>query len=165
MIKMFLCDCDGVLTDGIYTVSNNYFLSKNFHTRDFHGLRNLLDIGMDVAIITSSDDGIIDQRLRGAGLWEDIAIYNSHDKCGTVNEEVISDGTLWGEIAYMGDDVMDIELLKKVGIAACPADAHPTIIELVKGLDDGFVSKFNGGKGAVREFADYICVLKENIDG
>ena len=152
MIELFLCDCDGVLTDGAYNTSEDGSIFKSFFTRDFHGLRMLHERGILVSVITAASDGVINKQCERAAPY--VSVYE-----GVGNKLLFATMTFvsrWSEMAFMGDDVLDTDLLNEVALAGCPADADPQIIKLVEAHPDGFVSRFSGGRGAVREFIDYI---------
>lgn len=152
-IKLAAFDVDGVMTDGSITYDENGVEYKTFNAKDGHGLAALNKEGIITAIITGRNNGTVERRAK------DIKITEVHQ--GVKNKiEVLEDilkrrGITLEETAYMGDDVPDICILEKVKLAGCPADA----VEEVRTIA-GFVSKKDGGCGAVREFCDYI--LKNN---
>lgn len=155
MIKVFLSDVDGTLTDGIYQTDEEGTIRKNFYTRDFHGMWMLWKSGVEVGIISYASDMVIEhQCCRGAKYA--VLMNGTKDKRATTEEQFVGQGIGWNEICYIGDDVLDIELMYEVGVVACPADADPVILDLMETFDDSFVCKYSGGKGCVREFADYI---------
>ncbi len=160
MIKLFLSDVDATLTDGIYHTTEEGTISKNFHTRDFHGLWMLNQSGVEVGIITAAnDDVIVHQCNRGAKYAT--VMKGVKDKLAHIKSEYVDSGKFsWDEIAYIGDDVFDEELLMAVGLAACPYDTVESVREAVL-ENEGFESKFNGGRGCVREFAEYVLVINE----
>lgn len=178
MIKLFACDVDGTLTDGFYHTTEKGEVSKNFFTRDFHGLRMLNQAGVEVAIITAATDKAIDHQCRRAAKYVDI-IKGTKDKVASINDKYVFDVTsdvnssfgeqnclygsgrlYWSEIAYIGDDIFDIELLSTVGLCSCPSDADTEVVKIVSTRQDndgaGFYSNFPGGRGCVREFAEYV---------
>ena len=168
LIKYVYCDLDGTLTNGCYSISTNvyqytnqykfntcsYILSKDFNTRDFMGLKLLLDQGIEVGIITNSSDECIDHKLSSWKSISRIQLFKGvEDKKSCVN---LSHG--WEAVAFIGDDIYDIELLSLVGLAACPNDAHISVKRCIEKRDfgDGYILENKGGDGAVREFADLI---------
>lgn len=156
MIKLLLCDVDGTLTDGVYQMGEDGSLVKGFFSRDFHGLYMLHETGVKVGILTYSRDGVIEEQCRRAAKFVDVMV-GAKNKLNTVYRKYVRSGDLtWDEIAFIGDDVVDSDLLGEVGLPGCPGDAYSGVTELVMELDDGFVSKFNSGRGAVRDFTDYI---------
>jgi len=162
MIKVFLADVDGCLTDGVYQMDEDGKIRKNFYTRDFHGMWMLDKAGVEVGIITyASDDVIVHQCKRGAKYAT--LMNGAKDKLGTVQKRYIDHGYSWDEIAFISDDILDLDLMKKCGFVACPSDADSVILELVGDLSmgDGYVCKFPGGRGCVREFAKIIMEYNE----
>ncbi len=154
MIKLFATDVDGTLTDGcMYYVENGLELKK-FNFRDGHGFQLLREAGIKTAIITSENTPIVQKRADK--LKVDYLSMDNHNKLAYVKELCKNLQITLSEVAYIGDDVNDKELLKKVGYPACPNDAHKSITEIpnIKKMS------LNGGSGAVREFID--CLLENN---
>lgn len=155
-IKLAAFDVDGVMTDGSITYDENGVEYKTFNAKDGHGLAELNKAGIITAIITGRNNGTVARRAK------DIKITEVHQ--GVKNKiEVLQDilkrhNITLEETAYMGDDIPDLCILEKVKLAGCPADA----VYDVKAIA-GFVSGKGGGRGAVREFCDYI--LKNNKQG
>lgn len=162
MIKLFVCDVDGTLTDGIYHTTEGGEISKNFFTRDFHGLWMLNEAGVKICIITAAGDDVIKHQCRRGAKYVTV-LKGVRNKLFEIEEMFVKSGLfLWNEIAYIGDDVFDIDLLYEVGLASCPSDADAVVLEILEDcnnadrLGEVFVSRFPGGKGCVREFADYV---------
>ena len=163
MIKLAIFDVDGVLTTGHYIASvstvnwiSNSFLSKSFYTRDFHGLRLLHEAGIKVLVVSASDDVVIKEQCYRAADFVTICINIKNKKKFIENDFIEYEPE---NISYVGDDVMDLDLLSYVGFAACPSDAHEKVIDLVSKREekgDGMICNFGGGKGCVREVCDYI---------
>ena len=155
-IKLAAFDVDGVMTDGSITYDENGVEYKTFNAKDGHGLAELNKAGIITAIITGRNNGTVARRAK------DVRITEVHQ--GVKNKiEVLQDilkrhNITLEETAYMGDDIPDLCILEKVKLAGCPADA----VDDVKAIA-GFVSGKGGGRGAVREFCDYI--LKNNKQG
>lgn len=173
MIKLAVVDVDGCLTDGVYSVGTalitpsslvgqSYFptyLNKNFFSRDFHGLHQLISNNVQVAIVTSSSDNVIIDQCHRSKLHCIIETEIKDKKEFVKNKFVDKLNISWRHIAAIGDDEIDEELLKLVEVPCCPNDAHDHVQHVVKLCDNGFVSKFNGGKGAVRDFCDLILQM------
>lgn len=170
-IKLFLADCDGTLTNGIYQTTEKGEISKSFFTRDFHGLWMLNETGVKVCVITAANDEVIDHQCRRGAKYVDV-IKGSQDKFKSIEDIYVESGPEigWHEIAYIGDDVFDIGLLSAVGLCSCPSDADSEVIEFVeqRGMNDfeecpshgeGFHSDYRGGHGCVREFAEYVLEI------
>lgn len=153
-IKLFLCDVDGTLTDGGMYYSESGDELKKFNTRDGMGFQLLREAGIKTGIITSEDTKIVANRAKK--LKVDF-LYQGKRNGGklAVAKEICSKmGIALDEVAYIGDDINCIELLKAVGIKACPADA----CEEVKAIADISVMMKKGGNGCVREFIQR-CIL------
>ena len=151
-IKLFLSDVDGVMTDGglYFTESGDQF--KRFHVHDGMAFLLLKEAGIKTGIITSEKLKLIELRVKriqpdylrmGVGFTE---------KLDAAKEICNSEGISLNQVAYIGDDVNCIDLLKAVGLAACPANA----VEAVQKLPGILRLHRSGGQGAVREFADLI---------
>ncbi len=148
-IRALLLDVDGVLTDGRLYYSEQGEAIKAFHVRDGLGIRLLQENGVEVGIITARKSAPLERRVLDLGIRhffpgqdDKLAAYD------TLKEQLqLADA----EIAYVGDDLIDLPILQKVGLAVTVADGHP----LVKGAVH-HVTGAAGGCGAVREVADLI---------
>lgn len=159
-INAIIFDVDGTLTDGKIYIGEQGELMKAFDVKDGYAIRNILpEFQIVPIIITARTSKIMEKRcdeLKIKYLFQ--GCRNKLEKMKQVAEELQiypnKDG-VYKELAYIGDDLIDIQCMEKVGIVGCPADA----VDEVKKISD-FVSKKNGGDGAVREFIEWI--LKEN---
>ena len=153
-IKIVAFDIDGVMTDGNLLYLERGDEAKFFNTKDGQGITMLNEAGFKTAIITECDNVIICHRYNVLGMH---SLYmeqtNKREALDKLAEE---HNVTLDEIAYMGDDIPDIETLKAVGLACCPADA----IEEVKEIS-AFVSSKKGGNGAVRELCDLFLKNKK----
>jgi 3-deoxy-D-manno-octulosonate 8-phosphate phosphatase (KDO 8-P phosphatase) len=148
-IKLLILDVDGVMTDGSILLDNKGNEYKRFHVRDGHGLKMIGRAGITIAIITGRKSKVVELRAKELGITE---VYQKIFKKSLVYEKLLKKYKCKDEnVAFMGDDVVDQELLKRAGLSAAPADAE----EEAKKLAD-LVTKRNGGRGAVREFTDLI---------
>ena len=153
MIKLVAFDVDGVLTDGSLTFDENGHEYKTFNAKDGQGIVNLNNSGIITAIITARDNGTVFHRAKNLNIKE--LHQGSKNKIATLIGIMKKYDLSFDEIAYMGDDLPDICILEKVGLKGCPTDA----VDEVKQISD-FISSKNGGRGAVREFCDYILKNK-----
>lgn len=165
MIKLVLCDVDGTLTDGGYYISEdelNPFVVKKFKTRDFLGLQSLACRGILVVFITGATDECIDRKVETL-LWNDMVRVHSGvtDKLKLVTAAYLDEYS-FDEMAFIGDDINDLDLLQKTGIAACPSDADEQILEYIKSREDGYVMSRKAGDNAVREFCNMLLKLVDN---
>ena len=148
-IKLLILDVDGVMTDGSIILDNEGNELKRFHVRDGHGLKMLQKTGIKVAIITGRQSKVVDIRAKELGIQE---VHQKIFKKSVVYEELLKKYRLSDQnVAFMGDDIVDIELFRRAVLTAAPADAED---EAKKWAD--IVTKRNGGRGAVREFIDII---------
>ena len=151
-VKLFLTDVDGTLTDGGMYYTENGDEQKKFNTRDGLGIRLLREAGIKVGIITSENTKIVEARAKKLNV--DYLYQGKIDggKLAIAKEICKKEGLSLAEIAYIGDDVNCIDLLKAVGFAACPADA----LDSVKEIQNIHIMQSKGGEGCVREWADII---------
>ncbi len=153
-IKLILTDVDGVLTDGGRYFSEKGEITKRFHVRDGMGVNILLRNGVRTAIVTKENSKIVKKWAREMNVskvYSEIKIKENELKkiCTYYN-------VLPSEIVFIGDDVNDIELMKKVGFSATPSDG---ILQVKKIAN--YICKASGGNGSFREIADLI--LKEKF--
>lgn len=155
-IKLFLSDVDGTLTDGGMYYSENSEELKKFNTRDGMGFQLLREEGIKTGIITSENTKIVENRAKK--LKVDYLVQGKYNggKLEAVKDICDDLGLTWEQVAYIGDDVNCYELLKSVGVAACPADA----IIGVKNIPGINVMSKKGGEGCVREFIEMIISQK-----
>ncbi len=151
-IKLLLLDVDGVLTDGriIYDTQGNEL--KAFDVKDGHGLKMIQRAGIQVGIITGRQSEVVARRAAELGI--EILYQKALTKLGPYEEILAQQGLSDVQIAYVGDDVVDLPILRRVGFSATVADAVPDLLPLVD-----YVTKRPGGRGAVREICDLL--LKE----
>lgn len=148
-IKLIVLDVDGVMTDGRIILDNYGNELKAFHVRDGHGIKLAMRAGIFVAIITGRQSMIVERRALELGIKD---VYQGvKDKCLAYDELLSKYNLKDEEVAFMGDDLVDIQLMKRVGIAAVPADSD----ELTKEKTE-FMSTKKGGRGAVRDFIEFI---------
>ena len=153
-IKLLLTDCDGVLTDGCVYYSERGEELKKFSLRDGMGVERLRTIcGIDSGIITRENSEIVRRRgekLKMQHLY--LGIRNKKEKVLQILEE---HKLSVNEIAYIGDDTNDLEVLELAGFSACPSDAFEPIKKSVH-----YICQSAGGAGAFREFAELIIHLR-----
>ena len=148
-IKMFITDVDGVLTDGGMYYSDEGEIMKKFNTRDGMGIELLHKNGIIPVIITKENSEIV---IKRADKLEVEEVYiGVEDKLEVINRLVKKYNLSFNEIAYIGDDINDLPVLKRAGLSFAPNDA----IDEVKQIVDHITSK-RGGEGAFREAVDLI---------
>ncbi len=148
-IKIMAFDVDGVMTDGSVTYDENGVEYKTFNVKDGHGLVRMAQSGFVTAIITARNNGTVKHRAENLNITE---LYQGQKYKLPALEEIMKKYNLTFEnVSYMGDDLPDLCILEKVGLACCPADAVEEVLDAAD-----FVSAKNGGRGAVRELCDFI---------
>jgi YrbI family 3-deoxy-D-manno-octulosonate 8-phosphate phosphatase len=150
LIKLFMSDVDGVMTDAgmYYTESGDEF--KKFNTHDGMGFQLLREQGIKTAIITSELTHIVERRA--AKLKVDYLYQACKNKLQAAQEICSKENISLAEAAYIGDDINCLELLSNVGMAACPDNA----VARIKAIPDIIHLGKKGGDGAVREFVEII---------
>jgi len=148
-IRMLLLDVDGVLTDGGIIINDRGEQTKVFHVRDGHGLKLLQRVGIQVGIITGRSSQVVEHRAAELGIA--IVYQGVKNKLEPYLEILAEHGLQDTQVAYVGDDIVDLPILRRVGFAATVADGCTEVRERVD-----FVSGFSGGRGAVREVAEMI---------
>ncbi|AEM73709.1 acylneuraminate cytidylyltransferase [Caldicellulosiruptor acetigenus] len=152
-IKLLAMDCDGVLTDGGMYYSEKGEELKKFNTRDGMGISIVKKAGILTAIITSEDSEIVRRRAEKIGI--DYVFLGIKNKLDILFRLVQKIGISLNEVAYIGDDINDIDVLKNVGFSIAPNDASEEVKKIVD-----YVTVNSGGNGVVREICDMICLLK-----
>jgi N-acylneuraminate cytidylyltransferase len=149
MIKIALTDADGCLTDGGVYYGIHREKVKKFDMQDGMGTRLLRESGVVTGIISSDDS--LSTKYRAEDLKMDIIKIRVKSKIETLDEIVKKYNVKYEEIAFMGDDVLDIEVMKKVGLSFAPANAVSEVKQVAK-----YILGQSGGNGAYREYAEYI---------
>lgn len=148
-IKMLIMDVDGTLTDGRIYIGAQGEVIKAFDVKDGYGIVQLRKQGIIPVIITGRKSDIVSQRAKELGIIE---LYQGViDKLEKLKEVEKKYNCIPEEIAYIGDDMNDLECIQYCGVTACPSDAVEDLKKFVS-----YVCLSNGGHGAVREFAKYI---------
>jgi YrbI family 3-deoxy-D-manno-octulosonate 8-phosphate phosphatase len=159
-IKLVISDVDGVLTDGTFTlsvkVSGERVEGYRFNTRDGIGIKKCLSNGIPLALISGRDSLTVRTRALDLGLSEEYILLGISDKVGCVEGLMKSLGVSWDEIAFIGDDIQDLSLLRSVVLSAAPCDAVPEVYNEVL-----YKASSKGGGGVLRE----VCQLILNAKG
>lgn len=151
-IRLLLLDVDGVMTDGRIIFDSNGIESKFFNVKDGHGIKMVQRAGIEVGIISGRESQVVTNRAAELGI--SLVYQKSLDKLTPYQAILARTGLADAQVAFMGDDVIDLPLLRRVGFAAAPADAVSDVL-----LHVHFVAQNRGGWGAVREVCDLL--LKE----
>jgi 3-deoxy-D-manno-octulosonate 8-phosphate phosphatase (KDO 8-P phosphatase) len=156
-IKLILLDVDGVLTDGTVLMHGNGTESKAFHIRDGAAIVWSMQAGLQIGLLSARPSPATVQRATQLGIQ--IVTQGAISKA-VEYERILAEQTLTdAEVAYMGDDLLDIPVLKRVGLAGAPADAAAEVREVVD-----WVSTQGGGRGAVREFIELVLRARGQWD-
>ncbi|MFT7120761.1 MAG: 3-deoxy-D-manno-octulosonate 8-phosphate phosphatase (KDO 8-P phosphatase) [Neolewinella sp.] len=145
-INTFIFDVDGVLTNSQLLVLENGKLLRQMNVRDGYAIKRAIDMGYRVAIITGGKSEGVVTRLKNLGVVD--IYYGISDKIKAYREfmYLYEDDITYENVLYMGDDVPDYEVMRFVGLPACPYDACSEILSVAK-----YVSHAKGGEGAVRD--------------
>ncbi|QMU31420.1 KdsC family phosphatase [Adhaeribacter radiodurans] len=153
--KAFIFDVDGVLTDGLLYCLASGEQVRAFNIKDGYAIRHAIKKGYVVAIISGRKEEGVYKRLRSLDVEH---IYLGVENKAQVFAAFLEEQNLLAEhIVYMGDDVPDLEVMQKCGIAACPADAVSDIKKVCH-----YVSEVPGGKGAVRDLIETVLKTHSN---
>lgn len=155
-IKIFFCDIDGTLTDGSVYYSKDGEQLKKFSLRDGTGFFLLKLCGIKSGFITTENSDIVSKRAQKLKI--DKYIFGTQKKLAAMNEYLKDQNLQLENVAYIGDEINDVNLLRKCGLSFAVADAN----DMVKGAAD-IVCKKKGGEGAFREAVGFLLELK-NID-
>ena len=151
-IRLLVLDVDGVLTDNSLYYSGDGEHIKKFHVRDGQGIKLAQAYDIKLAIISGRDSNIVQNRC--SELEIKYIYQHCHDKAKKIKELSKELKIELCDIAYIGDDILDVPALEIVGLPICPKDAHPSALLKAK-----LVTQVSGGNGCVREIIDLI--LKE----
>ncbi len=156
-IKVVAFDVDGVMTDGSLTFLEDGREVKTYNAKDGQGIVMLNHAGFKTVIITARNNGTVTHRFKILGMHK--LFQGQKNKSKALDELIAEYGVSLDEVAYMGDDLPDICVLKRVGLACCPADAVDEVREI-----SNFVSSHNGGRGAVRELCNLLLKAQNKFD-
>jgi 3-deoxy-D-manno-octulosonate 8-phosphate phosphatase (KDO 8-P phosphatase) len=153
-VRAVALDVDGVLTDGGVWWGPNGEEWKRFSFADIMGVSLARKAGVIVALISGEDSPLVDRFANRMGIT-DVA-KGSKDKAAAVRRLAEQHGLALADICFMGDDVNDLPAMELVGVAAAPADAHPSVLRRA-----GFIATRGGGNGAVRELLDAVLASRQ----
>lgn len=148
-VKLLVLDVDGVMSDGKVTYTSDGAELKSFNIKDGVGIKRMQKAGVQTAIITGRVSPMVERRAAELGIHH--LIQGREDKLAALKELLVSLSIGLKDVAYMGDDLPDIEAITSAGIGACPADAA---VAVLKQAD--WIASLKGGEGCVREFCDHI---------
>ena len=146
-ITTFILDVDGVLTNGKILVTSKGKMLREMNTKDGFIIKYALDKGFKIFIISGGTNKGVKERLKDLGIEE--IFLGEHTKKDTYEKLIKKYNLKRNEIVYMGDDIPDIPVMKKIGVPCCPNDAVPDVKEI-----SIYISKKNGGQGCVRDIIE-----------
>ncbi|ABM04592.1 3-deoxy-D-manno-octulosonate 8-phosphate phosphatase, YrbI family protein [Psychromonas ingrahamii 37] len=146
-IKLLICDVDGVFSDGRIYLGNHGEELKAFHTKDGFGIKAIIKMGVNVAIITGRQSVIVEKRMQALGV--PFIFQGKEDKLSIYQSLLTKLSLTPDQVAYIGDDVVDLPIIEDCGLGVAVQDAHPLVL---KGAN--LVTQIKGGYGAVREVCD-----------
>lgn len=153
-VKAFVLDVDGVLTNNDLLVTETGELLRTMSVRDGQAVKWAVQAGYPVGIITGGKSEGAKKRLTDLGIEE---YYSGiHDKWSAFQSFLQRTNTLVSEVCYVGDDLPDLPVLRKVGLSCCPADAVPEVLDICD-----YVSPLPGGRGCVRDVVEKVMKLQE----
>ncbi len=156
-IKLLILDVDGVLTDGKLFFDNQGNEYKSFHAQDGHGIKLLRQTGVEIAVISGRKSPVVELRMNNLGIRH---VYQGHEDKRAAFAEIIAKMALSVEqAAYVGDDLLDLPIMRRVGLSVAVDDANP----IVKHYADWCTPRC-GGQGAVREVCDLIMQAQGHFD-
>lgn len=156
-IRLLLLDVDGVMTDGRIIFDANGVETKFFNVKDGHGIKMIQRAGIEVGIISGRSSQVVANRAAELGIVR--VCQGALDKLAPYSDILAATGFDDSQVAFMGDDIIDVPVMRRVGFAAAPADAVVDIFPYAH-----FVAKNRGGWGAVREVCDLILKGQGNWD-
>lgn len=156
-LKLLILDVDGVLTDGKLFFDNEGIEYKSFHSRDGHGIKLLRQTGVEVAVISGRRSNSVALRMKNLGIE---LVYQGHeDKIAAFNEIIEKMGIAPEHAAHIGDDLMDLPVMIRVGLAIAVQDANFAVKQRAD-----WCTTLPGGQGAVREVCDFIMQAQGSFD-
>ena len=156
-IELVIFDVDGVLTDGSLFIGDDGQEYKAFNSKDGHGIRMLQECGVGAAILTGRQSEVVRHRTRDLGI--ELVMQGYRDKRPAFEALLKETGLTPEVIAYVGDDVVDLPVMKQVGLAIAVADAHPMVLEHAD-----WVTRASGGRGAARDVCEFLMRARGVLD-
>lgn len=156
-VRLLVCDIDGVLTDGGMYYTDQGQVMKRFHVHDGIGIKLAQAAGIEVAIVTGDTSELVRRRAETLGITE--CHLGPQRKTGCVDDIRQRLGLEWEQVAFIGDDWIDLGVMRKVGLAIAVANAQPEILEVAH-----WVTRLEGGRGAVREAIRLILTAQGAYD-
>ncbi len=156
-VRLVIFDVDGVLTDGSLFFGDDGQEYKAFHSRDGHGMKMLQETGVEIGIITARTSQVVEYRMNNLGIRH---VYQGKlDKLPAYDELVAKLGLAPQQVAYVGDDVIDLPVMRRSGLAVAVQDAHPLVKQHAH-----WISEHGGGRGAARDVCEFIMRAQGTLE-
>jgi len=156
-VRLLLMDVDGVMTDGTIFLDDNGVETKGFNIMDGLGISLLRQAGIALGIVTGRTSQVVARRAEELRLAH--VVQGCADKGAAAGEILAAEGLSWEALAYVGDDLIDLPVLRRAGLAACPAGAAAEVKAVAH-----HVTAAEGGRGAVRELCELILKAQGRWD-
>ncbi len=156
-IRLLIFDVDGVLTDGSLYLGDDGQEYKAFHSRDGHGIKMLQASGVQVAVITGRTSQVVLHRMDNLGVTH--VYQGQEDKRVALQDLLAKLAVAADEAAYVGDDVVDLPVMRRVGLAIAVQDAHPTVKQHAH-----WQTPSRGGRGAARDVCELLLEAQGKLD-
>lgn len=156
-LRLVAFDVDGVFTDGRFYLSDDGTESKAFNTQDGFGIRQLLDAGIEIAVISGRPSGAVEKRMAELGVRH--VYVGARDKIAAFESLIAGLGIVESECAFVGDDIPDLALLERVGYSIAVANAVSQLREFCD-----YTTVASGGYGAVREVCELVLAARPESD-
>ena len=155
-IQLVIFDVDGVLTDGRLYLGNDGNEYKAFHIRDGHGIKMLLETGVEVAIISGRQAASVERRMADLGVHH--TYLGVQDKLAAFNSLLIRLGLTADQVAYVGDELIDLPVMTRVGLAIAVRNADPFVKQHAH-----WQTSSRGGRGAAREVCELLLEARGQL--
>jgi len=156
-IKLVIFDVDGVLTDGSLFIGDDGEEYKAFYSRDGLGMKMLHSTGVEIGIITARDAKVVEHRMKSLGIQH---VYQGRlDKLSACHEMLSELNFSLEQTAYVGDDVVDLPVMKNVSLAIAVQDAHPIVKQHAH-----WQTEHDGGRGAARDVCELIMQAQGTLE-
>ncbi len=156
-VRVVVFDVDGVLTDGSLYLGDDGQEYKAFHSRDGHGMAMLREAGVEIGIITGRTSRVVVHRMASLGIEH--VYQGQRDKLPAFEDLLGKLGLSADEVAFVGDDVVDLPILVRAGLAIAVADAHPLVLRHAH-----WQTPSRGGRGAARDVCELILEARGQLD-
>jgi len=152
-VTTFVFDVDGVLTDGMLTILPGSVMARRMNVKDGYALQLAVKKGYNVVVISGGNAQEVVERLNRLGI--SAVFMQVTDKMSVLTSYLQQNNLSWKEVLFMGDDIPDLEVMKKVGVACCPLDAVAEIKEI-----STYISPRNGGFGCGRDVIEKVLKMR-----